>query len=106
MILHYAQSWEDTQLLQQIIGKHPAQYHHMIASGGDHAFSLVEFGVEHINLVDSEVIQLEHIQSKIKALKHPKREILFGIDGVNNGLLHSGKLEKYLRKFSTILPLC
>jgi hypothetical protein len=105
VILHYAQSWEDTQLLQQIIGKHPAQYHHMIASGGDHAFSLIKFGVEHINLVDSEVIQLEHIQSKIKALEHPEREMLFGIDRVNNGLLHSGKLEKYLRKFSTILPL-
>ena len=103
-MLYYAQSWEDTYLLEKITEKHPAQYNHMVGSGGDHALSLVKFGIEHINLVDTEVSQLEHVKSKIKALDHSQKEILFGMNKRNGGLLHCGKLESYLGKFSSILP--
>lgn len=103
-MLYYAQSWEDTYLLRSIVDTHLVEHYHMVASGGDHAFSLLHHGVPHIHLVDTEESQLEHVQKKLAALEVSNRDELFGL-GSRRGLLHGGKLERFLQKFAKVFPL-
>ena len=103
-MLYYAQSWEDTYLLRSIVDAHEVEHYHMVASGGDHAFSLLHHGVPHIHLVDTEESQLEHVQKKLAALKASNRDELFGLSS-RRGLLHGGKLERFLQKFTKVFPL-
>ena len=76
----------------------------MVASGGDHAFSLLRHGVTHIHLIDTEHAQIGHVQKKLAALSAPNRDELFGINS-RRGLLHGGKLEGFLQKFSKVFPI-
>lgn len=103
-MLYYAQSWEDSYLLRSIVDAHEVEHYHMVASGGDHAFSLLHHGVPHIHLVDSEESQLQHVQKKLAALEASNRDELFGL-GSRRGLLHGGKLERFLQKFTKVFPL-
>ena len=76
----------------------------MVASGGDHAFSLLRHGVTHIHLIDTEHAQIGHVQKKLAALSAPNRDELFGVSS-RRGLLHGGKLEGFLQKFSRVFPI-
>ena len=76
----------------------------MVASGGDHAFSLLCHGVTHIHLIDTEHAQIGHIQKKLAALSASNRDELFGVSS-RRGLLHGGKLEGFLQKFSRVFPI-
>lgn len=105
---HYAQSWEDPRLLHHLWSKHPADHYHLIASGGDHALELVAQGFQNLQLYDLEGAQLDHVQAKINALQRPERERnqLFGYRSGTSGLLHDGKLERFLALFARhLLPL-
>ena len=103
-MLHYSQSWEDTYLLRSIVDRHEVEHYHMVASGGDHAFSLLRHGVTHIHLIDTEHAQIGHVQKKLAALSAPNRDELFGINS-RRGLLHGGKLEGFLQKFAKVFPI-
>lgn len=76
----------------------------MVASGGDHAFSLLRHGVTHIHLIDTEHAQIGHVQKKLAALSASNRDELFGVSS-RRGLLHGGKLEGFLQKFSRVFPI-
>jgi hypothetical protein len=76
----------------------------MVASGGDHAFSLLRHGVTHIHLIDTEDAQIGHVQKKLAALSAPNRDQLFGVNS-RRGLLHGGKLEGFLQKFARVFPI-
>lgn len=103
-MLYYAQSWEDTSLLRSIVDANEVDHYHMVASGGDHALSLLNHGIPHIHLVDTEQTQLQHVQKKVEALHATNRDSLFGLHS-RNGLLHEGRLEGFLQKFSRVFPL-
>lgn len=103
-MLYYSQSWEDTYLLRSIVDTHEVEHYHMVASGGDHAFSLLCHGVTHIHLIDTEHAQIGHVQKKLAALSAPNRDELFGVSS-RRGLLHGGKLEGFLQKFSRVFPI-
>ena len=103
-MLYYSQSWEDTCLLRSIVDMHEVEHYHMVASGGDHALSLLRHGVTHIHLVDTERTQIEHVQKKLAALSAPNRDQLFGVNS-RRGLLHGGKLEGFLQKFAMVFPI-
>ncbi len=105
---HYAQSWEDPRLLHHLWSKHPADHYHLIASGGDHALELAAKGYQNLQLYDLEAAQLAHVQAKIDALHRPEaeRNARFGYRGAARGLLHDGRLERFLGLFARrILPL-
>ena len=89
-MLYYSQSWEDTYLLRSIVDTHEVEHYHMVASGGDHAFSLLRHGVTHIHLIDTEDAQIGHVQKKLAALSAPNRDQLIGVNS-RRGLLHGGK---------------
>ncbi|MDG1055721.1 MAG: DUF3419 family protein, partial [Schleiferiaceae bacterium] len=103
-MLYYSQSWEDTYLLRSIVDTHEVEHYHMVASGGDHAFSLLRHGVTHIHLIDTEDAQIGHVQKKLAALSAPNRDQLFGVNS-RRGLLHGGKLEGFLQKFARVFPI-
>ncbi|MCH1534486.1 MAG: BtaA family protein [Schleiferiaceae bacterium] len=103
-MLYYSQSWEDTYLLRSIVDTHEVEHYHMVASGGDHAFSLLRHGVTHIHLIDTEHTQIGHVQKKLAALSASNRDELFGVSS-RRGLLHGGKLEGFLQKFSRVFPI-
>ncbi|MDG2110440.1 MAG: DUF3419 family protein [Schleiferiaceae bacterium] len=103
-MLYYSQSWEDTYLLRSIVDTHEVEHYHMVASGGDHAFSLLRHGVTHIHLIDTEHAQIGHVQKKLAALSASNRDELFGVSS-RRGLLHGGKLEGFLQKFSRVFPI-
>ena len=103
-MLYYSQSWEDTYLLRSIVDMHEVEHYHMVASGGDHAFSLLRHGVTHIHLIDTEHAQIGHVQKKLAALSASNRDELFGVSS-RRGLLHGGKLEGFLQKFSRVFPI-
>jgi hypothetical protein len=106
--LHYAQSWEDPRLIQHLWTRHPADHHHLIASGGDHALELALRGFSNLHLYDLESAQLTHIQSKIQALnlREADRNKAFGYRKGRRGLLHDGQLERFLGFFArTLVPL-
>jgi hypothetical protein len=83
---------------------HEVEHYHMVASGGDHAFSLLRHGVTHIHLIDTEDAQIGHVQKKLAALSAPNRDQLFGVNS-RRGLLHGGKLEGFLQKFARVFPI-
>lgn len=103
-MLYYSQSWEDTNLLRSIVDTHEVEHYHMVASGGDHAFSLLHHGVTYIHLIDTEHAQIGHVQKKLAALSAPNRDQLFGVNS-RRGLLHGGKLEGFLQKFARVFPI-
>ena len=105
---HYAQSWEDPRLIQELWTRHPADHYHLIASGGDHALELALRGFTNLQLYDLESAQLAHIQSKIHALdlREADRNNAFGYRQGRRGLLHDGRLERFLGLFARgVLPL-
>jgi hypothetical protein len=105
---HYAQSWEDPRLLHALWQQYPAEYYHLIASGGDHALDLLLRGHQNLQLYDLESAQLAHIAAKIEALNRPEteRNRRFGYRNGPHGLLHDGRLEGFLGLFARrILPL-
>ncbi|MEJ6498725.1 MAG: DUF3419 family protein [Cryomorphaceae bacterium] len=106
--VYYAQSWEDPVLLHTVWASAPTENVHMVASGGDHALHLLQGGIPSASLYDTEAAQLEHIRLKVKALTLKNRDQLLGYGrfAQKNGLLHAGRLERYLRLFSRqLLPL-
>lgn len=105
---HYAQSWEDPRLLRSLWTQHPAEHYHLIASGGDHALDLALHGFRNLKLYDHETAQIQHIEKKINALNasEAKRNKLFGYRQGQSGLLHDGKLERFLALFARrVLPI-
>lgn len=105
---HYAQSWEDPRLLHSLWDRYPADHYHLIASGGDHALDLALRGYTNLDIYDLEAIQLSHVATKIEALhqSESRRNILFGYRNATHGLLHNGRLERFLSIFGRrILPL-
>ncbi|MFM8565735.1 MAG: DUF3419 family protein [Bacteroidota bacterium] len=105
---HYAQSWEDPRLLHDLWARFPADHYHLIASGGDHALDLALRGYRNLDLYDVEPAQLAHVQAKQNALRRPEseRNALFGYRNATQGLLHDGRLERFLSMFARrILPL-
>ena len=105
---HYAQSWEDPRLLHHLWTSAPADHYHLIASGGDHALDLILRGYPTLNLYDVEPAQLAHVQAKLDALRRgeSQRNALFGYRNRTQGLLHDGRLERFLSLFARrVLPL-
>jgi hypothetical protein len=106
-MVHYAQSWEDPNLLWEVWQRSCPDHVHMVASGGDHALELLQKGLPAVHAYDTEANQLQHIHAKLDALHHAQRDQLFGYGSArrSKGLLHDGKLEGYLRIFSQrVLP--
>ncbi len=105
---HYAQSWEDPRILDSLWRQHPADHYHLIASGGDHALDLLLRGHKDLQLYDLEQAQLARVRAKMDALQKPEKERnqLFGYRTRSHGLLHDGRLERFLALFARrILPL-
>ena len=68
-MVHYAQSWEDPNLLWEGWQRSCPNHVHMVASGGDHALELLQNGLPSVHAYDTEANQLQHIHAKLEVCR-------------------------------------